>query len=449
MKRFIFLVVVCHCVIAKAFVPDGGAKPLQAPFANDLFTSFIYEKVPTADLRTFDWDFEFQSAGFQPWNGSYWPTHKGIIASRFADPGWPDSKDWQTNYNYYMSHSPADVLAAGQIDSLSPAEKYDLLSGDSAWTLTAAMWKKGQDILGTFGAVPTWFGICHGWSAANHMRVPEAKHPVTVTSADGLHSIVFFPSDIEALVSYLWAESPPTSVFLGARCETSHPKEDAGHVTDPACFDSNPATWHLSVLNRVGRDRLSLVMDSSAGAEVWNYAVDSYVFRYFDPVTLKPGMTLADAAVPIAEYYSDPFTAYRSPGTAYVVGVAMNVFMPAATEPTHYSPSAERLIKVKSFIYDLELDASFNAIGGEWRSKERPDFIWTFKTGTAPWTVQDGQAAGTWDARGQLPDGWAQLARDGSVRGKIMAKITNALVERAAAPEVPVPARANSARSFR
>ena len=132
-----------------------------------------------------------------PWSDTVWPIAKGIVAWRFEDPAFPSSYDWKENADYVTSHSCS-------VDQLSPAEKYDLLVGDTTQSLTHAMLKTGQTYYEESGSVASWMGICHGWSPASYM-VPRPAKAVEFLAADGRTKIRFVPSDIKALTSLLWA----------------------------------------------------------------------------------------------------------------------------------------------------------------------------------------------------------------------------------------------------
>ena len=119
-----------------------------------------------------------------------------MLGHRYADPGAPKSKKWHTNYQYYLSHPSSSYVSSGRIDSLSPAEKYDLLLEDSSWTLTRHMWNKGLKVAQMYGGVPGWFGICHGWAAASHMRIDEPGLPFYARSVNGNYRIKFYPNDV-------------------------------------------------------------------------------------------------------------------------------------------------------------------------------------------------------------------------------------------------------------
>ncbi len=193
-----------------------------------------------------------------PWSDSFWPVHKGLIARRYADPAYPTSKTWQQNYDYITAY-PAWTIAP---DLMAPSEKYDSFVGDSAWALTTKMWKKGLNYMAVYGFVPSWTGLCHGWSPASFM-VPRPTQSVTVSTFHG-GSVTFHPSDIKALAAQLWGEAPPLVKFVGKRCKKFNPQEDeVGRVTTDACFDVNPGTFHMAMVNQLGVSKRSFVMDST------------------------------------------------------------------------------------------------------------------------------------------------------------------------------------------
>jgi hypothetical protein len=317
--------------------------------------------------------------------------------------------------------SPASVTIArgvvDEINNLSPAEKYDYVMGDWNFTLTNHGWAQGAAQHEKYGSVAKWMGICHGWSAAAHMLAPIPKDPVTVIATSGV-PVTFYPQDIKALQSMLWANASPRTRFVGNRCNVPRPpKNNYGRIMDPKCFDSNPGTWHLTITNQLGINQRSFVMDSTFDLEVWNFAIAGYQYRYFNPETWKEGSTLRASVIPIGRYRVDKFRPYRSPNARYVVGVAMDVQYMNAVTPTraHYE---ELPVKTIRYIYDLELDENMSVIGGEWYSNAHPDFIWTFDQGAQAMTNAD-QAIlqDPWTPDISVPEHWTQSARQASGRG--------------------------------
>src|SRR5690606_11050922 len=133
----------------------------------------------------------------------------------------------------------------------SPAEKYDLLVGDSSMSLTKYSWGRGRPYYERYGVVPSWMGICHGWSAATHMKAKIPYGSIVLKTANG-NSIRFYQSDVKALVSLLWANASLPTRFLGNRCNKKPPRDGTGRTTDDKCRDNNAASFYLSITNQLG-----------------------------------------------------------------------------------------------------------------------------------------------------------------------------------------------------
>lgn len=416
--------------------------PLAEPGKNDNFLDFLKDLTYVTSLPLLQHSGRARGmASVNPWSGSYWPYHRGLLGARYADPNYSKSRNFIDNYTNFYATPTESYLAPENVQYLSPAEKYDLLIGDHAWTLTSNNWKRGKAVFDEHGVVPGWTGICHGWAAAAHQDIKPPVLPVTVTDVTGAYAIKFYPQDIKGLVSYLWAESSPPSFQAGARCRQSEiVKDEYLRPVEIACLDANPMTWHLTIANRLGTHGKSFVMDASAGAEVWNYPVTGYDATYFNPKTMEPLDRFEDAIRPLGEVTNDRFRAHRSPRAKYLVGVSMDVFHPALIEPNTGS-SRTPVIQFKNFVYDLELDEGMNVVGGEWYSKETPDFLWTFPAGVDALTSEDIALGGAaWDPAAPLPAAIATQATVATQKGLVLATIVKALHARsveATPPENP------------
>lgn len=346
------------------------------------------------------------------WSDTYWPTANGLIASRYAEPTFPNNRNWSANHESYLSHPPYTIAT----DNLSPAEKYDLLVGDSDWTLTKYSWRQGKVINDALGRVPSWMGLCHGWSAANQMQNPIPYASITLRSRSG-QAIKFYQSDMKALVTMMWAKTELPTRFIGYRCEISAPRDGTGRTIDPKCFDTNPASLHLTLLNQVGLKDRGFVIDATAAAEVWNYPVVGYKSTYFNPQTLLQTDNLNLAIVPKNQFTIDKFKTHRPARAAYIVGVSLEL-----THLNETSPSRGVQIKpatlTQRYIYDLELDSEFNVIGGEWYSRTHPDFIWGYAADAIPLTPQDLDLfSADWDITQPVPASWTLPAQKASSLG--------------------------------
>ncbi|WP_020557932.1 hypothetical protein [Thiofilum flexile] len=387
-----------------------------------------------------------------PWSDDYWAIYKGILAWRYADPNFPESTDWDKNRQYSVNNPASTILASGNanaIDLLSPAEKYDALVGDTTFSLTQYMWRSGRSYYEQYGKVETWMGICHGWAPAAFM-LARPQNAITVKAPNGVN-LNFYPADIKALASLLWANAAGDTRFIGGRCNDKDPAKDpiTGRSISSDCFDTNPGTWHLAVVNQIGVAQRSFVLDVTYDYEVWNQPCFSYEYRYFNPQTNKSTNVLSDAIVKLTDFTQDKFKKYRSSKATHLVGVAMTVSYVVETKPTHRETDQPRFDVIQSveYLYDLELDSSGNIIGGEWYQNRHPDFLWTAPVKSRSTTTFDRQATGEWDTDQVIPATWRAAAKAASQsQGAPLAAIvehlirfSNASIQQPTPAPTPVP----------
>lgn len=371
--------------------------------------------------------YEIQSRGFMrisapiiPWADSYWPKYSGEISQRYADRGFPNSKSWDVNYGYFLSYPPSAIVNSGNstlINVLSPAEKYDFVMGDMNFTLTKYAWNEGKKGKKEEGGIGSWEGICHGWAGAAHMLQPFNERPIVVQSQNGV-PVTFYPQDMKALQTMLWANGSPTSRFVGNRCNVEKPKKNAyGRIIDKGCLDPNPATWHIALINQFGINKRNFVMDATYDFQVWNHPLASIRYRYFNPATREESDSLSKAMIPISKYRADYFREFRSDSAKYVVGIAMDV-----TYVIEIVPGQERVFdtptKTLRLIYDLELDENTNIIGGEWYSNAHPDFLWTYEGDAQAMAYAESELLNDpWNNSTPVPLQWTPVARKASSYG--------------------------------
>jgi hypothetical protein len=406
--------------------------PAIAPRDNDLAANLVDE------LR-FDNLADMEAAGLLtarlerlPWSSSYWPIYAGELANRYGDPEYNPSVNWRENEKFLLKS-----IGRGDNKNLSPAEKYDLLVGDTAFTLTKRMIEAGAPYAERDGTVPTWFGICHGWSPASFME----NRPVRVVrakAADG-RELEFYPTDIKALATLLWANGAGETRFIGGRCNEPSPVRDSnGRETNPDCFDTNPATWHLAVVNQIGVAKRGFVADIAPGAEVWNQPAIGYKYFYVNPITGATEKKLADARVRFADWTADPYHATRSPDAVAVVKIVMSFEYGAETQASAVATDGPEYDARGSqiYTYDLELDAHDRIVGGEWYSSAHPDFLWTPVKGSRATSAGDdlldrqGDHAG-WKVGEPIPRAWRSAAKAASGNEQPLARIVKGLLDAA------------------
>lgn len=368
----------------------------------------------------------------QPWSDTYWPLYQGTLGARYADENFPtDNFKKSMDYALKTKFVGDMTLNASSIDNLSPSEKYDLLIGNTKdFEFTKANWSEGKYYWDTQKKVETWMGICHGWAAAAYV-LPRPTNKIVVTAADGKTKIPFYPSDIKALASLLYAKVSVPTKFIGGRCDQKNPKEDSnGRILSQECFDNNPGAFHMAVVNQIGISKRSMVLDATFDYEVWNQPIVSYSYTYFNPQTGKTTSRLSAAKVDIRDFTKDKFKKYRANETKTVVGVAMNLTYVLETDANHDVKDSEEKdsTTTATYMYDLELDEEGNIIGGEWYQNTHPDFLWTPNKGVEALTEYDYDISGNWNLKKGLPESWIAMAQTASKEQLPLGKIVKQLV---------------------
>lgn len=360
------------------------------------------EKIPTSGKTSIDL-----------WSDDYWKLKWGGVSYRYGE-GQVFGNYTEAIHSYAQPEAWTKAIASfgavdfnQQIETWSPAEKYDLITNNVRFTLTNEQKQEGAKFLDEEGDIEGWMGLCHGWAAAAIMA-PKPRKTISAMGALGT-SIKWFPHDIRALTTLAWANGNYSSNFVGQRCNSKNATTlSNGRLKDSDCFDNNPATFHLALANLVGIAATSFVMDAAFDYQVWNQPVVSFDFSYFSPVNPEQvGKSWDKAAVNYSEEFKriDPFQRpltrgkRRSGSSLYddsridkIVGVIATVTYLGEVYPVHGDRfSADRLIRV-TYTYDLELeqvDDHFEITGGEWHTNAHPDFLWVPQKGAIPTTYYD------------------------------------------------------------
>ncbi len=367
----------------------------------------------------------------RPWSDDYWPIYKGILGSRYADEEFIDLFDWEETFQFYSSNPIPSKMTEKEVNLLSPAEKYDLIIGENY--LTKSQWAVGQKYYTARGEVEQWMGICHGWSPGSIM-VDRPQNQITVPSYDQKYNITFYPSDIKALVSLLWANTKYKNHFIGGRCRDVNPRrDDNDRVLKPDCLDSNPASFHLALTNGIGRFDTSFVMDATFDYEVWNQPLISYKLDYFKVTKQEDLLELEEALIDVNDYPQDRFKKFRHPKTRYIVGVALEVKYAAEAPPIQRSYDSEKFDQDHTvfYYYDLELDQNYNIIGGEWYNFQHPDFLWRPARSADALSNYDYYLLSSplWDGHKPIPKGISDLAKKSANQSTPLAYIVKSLVK--------------------
>ncbi|MBI2602452.1 MAG: hypothetical protein HYW48_05285 [Deltaproteobacteria bacterium] len=373
----------------------------------------------------------------RPWSDDYWPIYRGVLGARYADTDFMSQNGWKGFFDFISARPSTKIVENGteeELQGLSPSEKYDLLLGGEKSPLTDQLWKEGKGYFERDGDVERWMGICHGWAPASYMEA-RPLHKIEVSAANGRSRISFYPADIRALISLVWAKTRTPVRFIGGRCSTKDVKtDDVGRIIENDCFDMNPGSWHMAVVNQVGIKKRSFILDATFDYEVWNQPVFSYSYRYFNPQTLKETSSLDEAVIGMDTFARDEFKKYRARDAKKIVGVNMRISYGVENRPRQYAeanPEREDRSHTVSYVYDLELDKDGKILGGEWYNNAHPDFLWTPTSNAKPMAMGDYHLLGAdlWDGQQPLEERWRKLASQSAIYGQPLNKIVQSLLK--------------------
>ena len=270
------------------------------------------------------------------WSGDYWPRSKGSINRR-----------WNAHVRIGFNHrSPTldelRVWTPEKIAELAPSEKYDLLMGYYDYPL-----RKEVAQIGASENAEMWEGMVNGWAVASLRHVEP--QPKILTNPDGIQ-ISFGSEDIKGLLAYYYSyhNAPEAASLAGRPCQKRNCVEDV-----------SPATFHLALANTIGVKKKSFLMDLDRTRDVWNHPVVAYEAEYRGNADIHDKVT---------------------PGTHSVIKMKTSVtFIDEALNQT-WAPvlgTTNQLETKQIYQYWLHLDRDGTVIGGEWKSNERPDYLWT------------------------------------------------------------------------
>ncbi len=316
-------------------------------------TGFAEPWEPDNDPKLFRTDYEYRWSALPqgatlsgvtiPWADTYWPSYLGSINYRW-------NAENPVGFGYEPpSRSQAMRMTRSQLESLSPAEKYDLAMGNEDYPLFHEAKRHANP------RARDWVGICHGWAPASIQFKEPA--PVEVINPDGV-SIPFGSSDVKGLMSYFFAfHGGIRYSFIGLRCALAKMEgkmnglRGSGLMT--SCSDVNPGAFHVVLANEIGIRHQAFIADIDRDREIWNQPIYGYEMK---PVASVLSSS-ADSAVlvKLTLYYTDELD---KPLWAPVAG-------------TSQFPVGRMELE-----YELELDRAGKITGGTWRSAKWPDFLW-------------------------------------------------------------------------
>lgn len=302
------------------------------------------------------------------WSGDYWPTSRGGLAHR-----WNAGGDLAQTAGFSLLNR--DQLNGIDLRSLSPAEKYDIYSGDYSFRLTQAERARTRVLATIPGnpqfspgfSIPGWEGLCHGWAPAS-ITYAEPR-AVTLRNRDGIE-VPFGSADIKALLTFAMHEGVGSRTqFLGRRCEAdlarlkselrqgrlSQAEYDA-QSKSLDCRDVNAGSFHVLLGNELGKRKEAFVADLTIDREVWNQGIVGYKSSFGNVLSQRsPG---------------------AAPETAFEVDVDTQITYIQEIASNWSAQGSSGIYATANYRYRLELNAQREIVGGHWLSEKHPDFIY-------------------------------------------------------------------------
>ncbi len=284
-----------------------------------------------------------------PWAGNYFPMAKGGLANRWQDRRGPqinDFSDINTGIDYFKS------LTQKQIDTLSPAEKYDILVGNYDLPMT----KFELTHRGPLRDMPIehWEGFCNGVRCAG-INLKEPKHAVNFKNPDGIN-IRFEPADLKALAgaSYFYVEK---------YSQLGSPTRNTSAEDQP-----NAAVFDLAVRYFLGEKKKSFVIDSHLQAEIWNESVVGFERNLSEPQFLD-----------LEEQARFPWAVSKIRVKGFLEALG-EIGISKVNGPTQKMVSDGSLLAKVPIHYTLYLDSEGAARDGVWHNRSNAkrgvDFVW-------------------------------------------------------------------------
>jgi hypothetical protein len=148
-----------------------------------------------------------------PWTDDYWPLTDVNMAKRYIT-----TKEFKS-FDEQILDVNTMIAEKADLSNLSPAEKYDYITGDTRYAVSRESWSTYESYNSMYSNHSdwSWMGICHGWAPAAYME-KAPKHAVLVKK--GGREVMFYEGDIRGLLSKAWAinRNQGGTDFMGSRC---------------------------------------------------------------------------------------------------------------------------------------------------------------------------------------------------------------------------------------
>ncbi|KAF1786347.1 Transglutaminase elicitor [Phytophthora cactorum] len=279
-----------------------------------------------------------------PWPGPYWPTYQDSINVEWSEGEASPAEKYAKAFGLDVTDFMNKVSKDNGIDSMSKRPKCSSDSDCANLTDGSGCGIRAGQSSGY--CIPTWYGICHAWTPASMLEA-EPNCPVTH------NGVTFHPMDLKALISDIYDGASISTLFTGTRFNGgSDSPDEYGRHSSAAYRDLNPAFFHITAANLLGKLNATFIADVTAGSEVYE----------------QTEMSLEEAAQTFYGLETYPWNAAaKSIVYTYTDGGLVS------------SGQVDKFTTGAYYTYLLEMDDDGTIIGGEWvysSDDDHPDFIW-------------------------------------------------------------------------
>ncbi|KAG2768865.1 hypothetical protein PC116_g2671 [Phytophthora cactorum] len=310
-----------------------------------------------------------------PWPGPYWPTYQDSINVEWSEGEASPAEKYAKAFGLDVTDFMNKVSKDNGIDSMSKRPKCSSDSDCANLTDGSGCGIRAGQSSGY--CIPTWYGICHAWTPASMLEA-EPNCPVTH------NGVTFHPMDLKALISDIYDGASISTLFTGTRFNGgSNTPDEYGRHSSAAYRDLNPAFFHITAANLLGKLNATFIADVTAGSEVWNQPVRG--FKVYE----QTEMSLEEAAQTFYGLETYPWNA-AAKSIVYVKSRLSWIFETYTDGGLVSSGQVDQFTTGAYYTYLLEMDDDGTIIGGEWVYKsddDHPDFIWFPKAKPAADTV--------------------------------------------------------------
>ncbi|KAL8003189.1 putative transglutaminase elicitor [Plasmopara halstedii] len=284
------------------------------------------------------------ASDIKPWYGPTWETWTDSINYAMRDDDLAPSAKYAIAFGLNVEDFMDKVSAKFGIDSVKNSTS--TCTGECDIHDYYCSFRKNSQV---GYCISRWSDISEGVAQASVLE-KEPRCPVT------FNNVTFNPDDIKALISVVYAEAQVPTIYNAKHYSSQNGTLD-GSVPSapPENRNVNPAFYHITAANLLGKLNRSFVFDLDSSDDVLDTAAFAFEVDRLQPMTLQEAARI---------FFNSTSYTFNEKATEVVY----------VSSTLYYTAPKENDFPRDIYTYILELDATGNCIGGQWL-EYRPDAI--------------------------------------------------------------------------